>query len=96
MLIFWTLCLARWFVHQTVYLHNMITTLLIVRVVTDGLLLLLFLACPWRSFSPEYIETLLASMDTVYKSLFYTIILLISFVWSGSLNQRDLAQLQVV
>lgn len=80
-MIFWILCMARWFVYQSVYIHNMLTTLMVVRILTDGLLLVLLASCPWTWLYPEYVETLLTSVDTVYKSLFYTIVLLICFVF---------------
>ncbi len=78
--VLWFLCLTRWCHTQTIHVHNMFSMLLTLKVLADLLFLALLWLCPWTLFAPDYLETLLTSIDTVYRSLFYTIVLLLSFV----------------
>jgi len=80
-MLLWTLELYQWFSYQTVYLHTLITTLAITSIIAGSLFFILLWLCPWDYFAPEYIETLLTSLNTVFESLLFPILLLISFVF---------------
>lgn len=79
----WLVCNHYWFAYQSVYLHSLLTVLVVVRVIGDGFFLAAIAFCPWDSFSPEYLQTVSDSADIIYESLWFTVILLLSYVLSS-------------
>ena len=79
----WLLCVARWFPAQVSFIHNMFTILLVLRVVDDAMFFTLLALCPWTLYSPDYLEALLTSFETIYQSIFLAVVFSLSYVRCG-------------